>query len=100
MAQFAQSVRALFPGCPAGREQVIAEHACCKYSGRVGRSAAAKRLDEVAIRNAVVSHVRHVETNYDAFLGAGHDRYEARQLVRAAMDQVLRSWAQSPSNVS
>jgi len=42
--QFAARVRALFPKCPRGREQEIAEHACRKYSGRVGRSAAAKGL--------------------------------------------------------
>jgi hypothetical protein len=43
---FAKRVRELFPNCPAGREQVIAEHACQKYSGRVGRSAQAKSLDD------------------------------------------------------
>jgi hypothetical protein len=36
--RFARRVRELFPGCPVGREMPIAEHACCKYSGRVGRS--------------------------------------------------------------
>src|SRR5215510_16310272 len=37
--RFAQRVRELFPACPAGRETMIAEHACRKYSGRVGKSA-------------------------------------------------------------
>jgi uncharacterized protein DUF2293 len=36
---FSARVRELFPRCPPGREEVIAEHACQKYSGRVGRSA-------------------------------------------------------------
>jgi hypothetical protein len=31
--QFAQRVRELFPGSPAGRETAIARHACQKYSG-------------------------------------------------------------------
>ncbi len=35
--KFAGQVRELFPGCPVGREVAIAEHACLKYSGRVGR---------------------------------------------------------------
>lgn len=48
--RFAARVRELSPACPVGREQVIAEHACQKYSGRVGRSAAAKSLDKKAIR--------------------------------------------------
>ena len=49
--QFAQRVRELYPSCPH-RERQIAEFACLKYSGRVGRSAAAKQLDENAIRLA------------------------------------------------
>ncbi|MBN1583954.1 MAG: DUF2293 domain-containing protein, partial [Anaerolineae bacterium] len=32
--QFAARVRELYPHCPPGRENVIAEHACLKYSGR------------------------------------------------------------------
>lgn len=39
VSRFAERVRQLFPHCPAGREQEIAEHACQKYSGRVGRTA-------------------------------------------------------------
>ena len=50
--QFAARVRELFPRCPAGREIEIAEHACQKYSGRVGRSASAKAFDENAIGSA------------------------------------------------
>ncbi len=42
--EFAKRIRVIFPKCPEGREQIIAEHACLKYSGRVGRSAGAKRL--------------------------------------------------------
>ncbi len=55
VSAFAERVRALFARCPAGREQVIADHACRKYSGRVGRSALAKRLDDEAVRMAVVA---------------------------------------------
>jgi hypothetical protein len=39
VTRFADAVRRLFPGCPSGRERAIAEHACQKHSGRVGRSA-------------------------------------------------------------
>jgi hypothetical protein len=65
VVRFAKQVRELYPGGPQGRETQIAEHACCKYSGRVGRSAAAKELDEQAVRLAVIAHVRHPETEYD-----------------------------------
>jgi len=92
MTAFAQRVRDLFPGCPAGREQTIAEHACQKYSGRVGRSAAAKALDEEAVRVAVIAHVRHVETAYDELLAAGRDRHEARREVEDQVRFVLAGW--------
>jgi hypothetical protein len=78
---FAQRVRELFPGCPVGREVTIAEHACLKYSGGVGRSAAAKSLDEAAIRLAVVAHIRHQETPYDTLLAQRYDRWDARLQV-------------------
>ena len=90
--RFAQRVRELFPGCPPGREMVVAEHACLKYSGRVGRSAAAKDLDGEAIRLAVVAHVRHAETPYDRLLADGHDRSDARAQVQEAVTHVLAEW--------
>jgi hypothetical protein len=89
---FAARIKEIFPLCPAGREQEIAEHACRKYSGRIGRSAAAKAFDEEAVRLAVVAHIRHRETNYDELLGKGCYRGEARARVRENVDQVCRQW--------
>jgi hypothetical protein len=89
----AQRVRELFPGCPTGREVVIAEHACLKYSGRVGRSAAAKSLAESAVRLAVIAHIRHAETEYDVLLAQGYDRWDARAEVEADVSRVLAQWA-------
>src|SRR5258705_3804998 len=85
---FGKRIRELFPNCPKGREQAIAEHACRKYSGRVGRSAAAKNLDECVVKLAVLAHIRHRETNYDELLGTGGDRGDARALVRARVDEI------------
>lgn len=90
--QFAIAVHELFPKCPAGREILIAEHACLKYSGRVGRSAAAKSLDETAIRLAVIAHVRHAETEYDRLLARGYDRWDARSVVESQVNSVLLRW--------
>jgi len=90
--RFALRARALYPRCPAGRETVIAEHACRKYSGRVGRSAAAKELDDKAVRLAVAAHVRHAETNYDELLSGMIERHEARLMVRAAVSEILHNW--------
>lgn len=90
--QFAERVRELFPGCPNGRGREIAEHACLKYSGRIGRSASAKSLDEEAVRLAVIAHIRHRETEYDELLVRGYDRRDARAEVQEAIDRVLRRW--------
>ncbi len=89
---FAARVRELYPRCPAGREQAIAEHACRKYSGRVGRSAQAKDLDEKAVDLAVRAHIRHAETRYDDLLAKGRDRLDAREEVRAAVSSVIAQW--------
>ncbi len=93
VAQFAQRVRELYPACPPGREQIIAEHACRKYSGRVGRSAAAKEMETAVIRLAVIAHVRHAETKYDDLLMQGLDRSTARTMIRSNVEDVLDSWS-------
>ena len=90
--RFAAQVRELFPRCPPGRETVIAGYACLKYSGRVGRSAAAKRLDEMSVRLAVRAHIRHTETEYDSLLAQGHERGEARAQVKGPVARVLARW--------
>jgi hypothetical protein len=92
VTRFAARIRQLYPGCPAERPEHIASHACQKYSGRVGRSAAAKRLDEEAVRLAVVAHVRHDETHYDELLVRGVERRDARDRVREDVDRVLSAW--------
>jgi hypothetical protein len=90
--QFVARVKELFPGCPSGREWEIAEHACLKYSGRIGRSASAKVLDEEAVRLAVVAHIRHRETDYDKLLAQGYERGQARATIAKAVLRTLGSW--------
>jgi hypothetical protein len=92
IARFTGCIRDVFAHCPAGRERVIAEHACRKYSGRVGRSAAAKALDEAAVRLAVAAHVRHTETVYDDLLQRGCERHDARRQVQQRVSAVLDEW--------
>lgn len=87
--RFTQAIRRLYPKYPPKTAQSIVEHACTKYSGRVGRSAAAKALDENAIRLAFVARMRHVETRYDRLLMSGWDRVEARLCVEDAVRSVL-----------
>ena len=92
MEHFALRVRELFLGCPPGREVVIAEHACLKYSGRIGRSAAGKSLDNEAVRLAVTAHIRHAETRYDELLAGGYERRDAREQVEEEVRNVLAEW--------
>lgn len=92
VGEFAKRIRQLFPNCPKDREQIIAEHACLKYSDRVGRSAAAKSFAEEMIRLAVAAHVRHRETNYDSLLSRGWFRAEARAAVRDQVEAVMDKW--------
>lgn len=90
--RFAEKLRECFPGCPHGREKEIAEHACLKYSGRIGRSAAAKSFEEEAVRLAVIAHIRHAETNYDELLAMGYERREARDQVNEKVGDILTNW--------
>ena len=94
LAEFTAQIVARFPGCPVKRASAIAEHACLKYSGRVGRSAKAKEFDGAAIDLAVRAHLRHTETNYDRLLNQGMDRGDARLEVATRMAEVESLWRQ------
>ena len=97
VSEFAERVGESFPGCPISECRAIADHACRKSSGRVGRSSAARRFDPEAIDLAVRAHVRHGHTRYDELLVRGVDRGEARASVRAAVDEVVERWRVAPS---
>ena len=90
--ELARAITRVFPGCPPERAERIARHAGERGSGRVGRTAGARALDPAAIELAVVAAVRHGDTEYDDLLMAGLERADARDRVRAAVDQVLELW--------
>ena len=92
VASFAAKIRERYPSAPAGDEDAIARHACRKYSGRVGRSAAAKELDPEMIDLAVNAWIRHRHTNYDELLMKGQDRHDARSAVRDPVDDLRERW--------
>jgi hypothetical protein len=94
-ARMAAEIARLFPGCPAERAREIAEHAGQRGSGRVGRTAAAKALDENAITLAVVASVRHGDTDYDALLMSGVPRREARERIKERIEARLAEWRAS-----
>ena len=91
-SRLAEETRRLFPGCPTERATAIARHTGLRGSGRVGRSAPGRALDEDAITLAVVASIRHQDTGYDALLMSGMPRDTARDHVRDAIDRVLTAW--------
>ena len=73
------------PKCPSAGELVIA--GALRSTRPVGRGA---RLDRLHL--AVLAHVRHAETNYDALLTHGYDRSDARAEVERTVNRVLDKW--------
>ncbi len=94
-ARMVTEIRRLFPRCPAERTEAIARHTSLRGSGRAGRSAAGRVLDETALTLAVVASVRHEDTGYDALLMSGVSRKDARDQVRPAIDRILAAWSRS-----
>lgn len=92
IAALTREIAQRYPGCPADEARQIAEHTGLRNSGRVGRSAAGRKLDGAAVDLAVVAHIRHTHTNYDKLLMAGTERLEARARVREKIDRVLAAW--------
>jgi len=92
VAQFTDSIRSRYPDCPPAEAEAIAKHACEKYSGRVGRSAAAKSFDATAMDLAVKAHVRHAHTDYDRLLSQGWERSEARSAVLDRVTEIMERW--------
>ncbi len=93
-ARLAEEITRLLPGCPPGRATAIAQHTGMRGSGRVGRSAAGRALDEDAVTLAVIASVRHLDTHYDALLMSGLPRDAARDRVRPAIDRILTAWGE------
>ena len=90
--EFAQHLMQRFPGCGPDEAAAIAEHACLKYSGRVGRTTPAREFAPEAIDLAARAHIRHAHTAYDRLLGAGWTRQDARLEVAAEVNQILEHW--------
>jgi hypothetical protein len=94
--RMAESILQMFPGCPPEEAQAIAAHTSVRRSGRVGRTASGRALEEEALRAAVVASIRHRHTKYDRLLMKGFGRMDARDTVRGDIDRVLESWRRAP----
>src|ERR1700680_1406407 len=69
-----EAIQRTFPGCPAAEARAIASHTAQRGSGRVGRTATGRNLDEQALALAVAAGVRHRHTDYDSLLASRLDR--------------------------
>ena len=90
--QMKSKIQAMFPGCPPLEAQKIAEHTARRGSGRVGRSAAGRKLDSDAVSLAVIAAVRHRHTKYDDLLASGAERAPARTKVQGEIEEILDAW--------
>jgi hypothetical protein len=88
-----ERILALYPGCPAKEARAIAQHTAVRGSGRVGRTEAGRSLEDEALRLAVIAAIRHKHTNYDELLMKGVERLDARERVRAQIEEVLQQWS-------
>ena len=91
-ARMTEQIGILFPGCPPREAAEIAERTAARGSGRVGRSAAGRNLEEQALTLAVVAAIRHRHTDYDALLARGSEREFARERVALRVGEVLEKW--------
>ena len=90
--RMAESIQQIVPGCSPEEAQRIAKHTSVRGSGRVGRTAAGRALDEEALRAAVIAAIRHRHTSYDRLLMQGWNRQAARDAVREDIDRLLDKW--------
>lgn len=88
----AARIQELLPRCPPETAERIAGHTAVRGSGRIGRSAAGRRLDEQALILAVAAAIRHQRTEYNELLASGLDRAIARERVRDKVEETLAAW--------
>ena len=91
-ARAAEAIRTLFPACPPAEAREIAAHTMSRSSGRVGRTASGRALQDDALTAAAIAAIRHRHTRYDQLLMSGWDRSDARRAIHDQVDRVLDRW--------
>jgi hypothetical protein len=90
---FACAVKRAFPAIPSSEALAVAVHVVRAGRGRVSSTAKGQTLARQAIRRAVINHVRHSHTGYDALLRTHGDRMRARAEVRDVVAAVVHAWS-------
>ena len=90
IANAAAEIDTRFPKIPASEKQAVLKHSFKKHSGRVGRTSSIPLSRKILF--AVIAHVRHTQTDYDALLKSGKSREHARKITRKGIETVMRKW--------
>jgi len=90
IANVAAEIDTQFPKIPASEKQAVLKHGFKKHSGRVGRTSSIPLTRKILF--AVIAHVRHTHTDYDAMLKNGKSREHARKTTREGIETVMRTW--------
>ncbi len=80
---------------PSGEDLRIARFACRRFTERVGALVGSDGYLDHAVELAVVAHIRHRFTRYEALLDGGVDRDEAREIVQPEVLRTLARWGAS-----
>ena len=75
-----------------GEERRIARYACGRGTERVGALVGADGYLDHAVELAVIAHIRHHHTRYEALLDAAYDRDAAREFVQPDVLATLSRW--------
>lgn len=98
IAKATAEIEQQFPKMPQSEKETVLRHGFKKHSGRVGRTNSIPLSRKVLL--AVVAHVRHRHTEYDALLDQGLDREDARDSTREDIERLLRKWGYSQGTFS
>ncbi len=79
-----KALRALAPLIPYADSEPVLDRASRIARGDVSPGA--------ALWLAIVAHIRHRHTEYDALLAEGYDRDAARHFVLRQTEAILRAW--------
>lgn len=90
IAKADKELQSLFSKIPPAERESILRHGFKKHSRRVGRTASLPLQKKVML--AVIAHIRHKHTEYDALLRAGDARDVARKTTWKEIEGILREW--------
>lgn len=79
-----------FPKMRKAEKASALKHGLKKHSGRVGRTGQIPLTKKVLL--AVIAHVRHKHTEYDALLRDGKERDAARKVTWKKIEDVMHGW--------